>query len=99
MISPTQMAVAVETRPGSMNEWFNTNLPMRVVPVRSKFMAAIRVPYVGRKKYPFTAGHMAMRYGDGIPRLMPRGIRARVVAAWLKSSTEAKKRPAAKVIG
>ena len=37
-------ATMVATMPGSMNEWFNTYLPMRVVPLRSKFTAAISVP-------------------------------------------------------
>ncbi len=41
---PVPMLTAVATSPGSMNEWFKTKRPMRVVPDRSKLMAAIRVP-------------------------------------------------------
>ena len=33
----------VHTRPGIMNEWLRTYFPMRVVPVRSKLMAATTV--------------------------------------------------------
>ena len=40
---PTATAPAVETSPGSMKLWFSTYLPMRVVPVRSKLMAATMV--------------------------------------------------------
>src|SRR5262245_66286492 len=89
MTKPTTTPVMVATRPGSIKEWFRIYLPMPVVPERSKLMAAMRVPYVGKKKYPFTAGHAAARYWVGIPKLMPKGIMVRVVAAWLKSSTEA----------
>src|SRR5215510_13250366 len=99
MTIPATTAVMVATRPGSIKEWFRIYLPMPVVPERSKFMAAIRVPYVGKKKYPFTAGHAAARYCVGIPKLMPNGIMVRVVAAWLKSSTDVKNRPRIKVIG
>src|SRR5215204_2372610 len=99
MTKPTTTLVMVATKPGSIKEWFRIYLPIPVVPERSKLMAAIRVPYVGKKKYPFTAGHAAARYGAEIPRLMPNGIMVRVVAAWLKSSTEVKNRPKIKVIG
>src|SRR5512145_1955853 len=99
MTKPTTTAVMVATRPGSIKEWFRIYLPMPVVPERSKLMAAMRVPYVGKKKYPFTAGHGAARYGVGIPKLMPNGIMVRVVAAWLKSSTDVKNKPRMKVIG
>jgi len=36
----------------------------------------------------------AMRVEGGRPRMIPCGMSARVVAAWLKRSTEAKKSPA-----
>ena len=61
MTKPTATAVMVAIRPGSIKEWFRIYLPIPVVPERSKLMAAIRVPYVGKKKYPFTAGHAAAR--------------------------------------
>src|SRR5215470_3366198 len=99
MTKPTTTDVMVAIRPGSIKEWFRIYLPMPVVPERSKLMAAIRVPYVGKKKYPFTAGHAAARKGAGIPRLLPNGIMVRVVAAWLKSSTDVKNRPRTNVIG
>jgi hypothetical protein len=41
---PVTTATPVATRPGIMNEWFNTYLPMRVVPDKSKLMAAISEP-------------------------------------------------------
>ena len=44
MISPMRTALHVATIPGSMNEWFRTYLPMPVVPLRSKLMAAMMVP-------------------------------------------------------
>src|SRR5215831_8826743 len=99
MTKPTTTAVLVATRPGSIKEWFRIYLPMPVVLERSKLMAAMRVPYVGKKKYPFTAGHAAARYCAGIPKLMPNGIMVRVVAAWLKRSTDVKNRPMINVIG
>ena len=99
MTNPTTTAVMVETRPGSIKEWFRIYLPMPVVPERSKLMPAIRVPYVGKKKYPFTAGQAGVSYWVGIPKLIPNGIMVRVVAAWLKSSTDVKNRPRIKVMG
>src|SRR4029450_11478568 len=99
MTKPATTDVMVAIRPGSIKEWFRIYLPMPVVPERSKLMAAMRVPYVGKKKYPFTAGHAAVRDWAGIPKLMPNGIMVRVVAAWLKSSTDVQNRPRIKVIG
>jgi hypothetical protein len=40
----------VATIPGSMKLWFKTYLPIRVVPLWSKEMAASNVAYVGKKK-------------------------------------------------
>ena len=40
---PSATATIVATKPGIMNEWFRMYLPMRVVPVRSKLMAATTV--------------------------------------------------------
>lgn len=37
------MATTVATMPGIIKEWFSTYLPIRVVPVRSKLMAATTV--------------------------------------------------------
>ena len=42
-LSLIHISTPVETSPGSMNEWFSTYLPIRVVPVRSKLMAATTV--------------------------------------------------------
>lgn len=42
-ISPATMATDVDTSPGSMKEWFSIHLPMRVVPVVSKLIAATMV--------------------------------------------------------
>ena len=39
--NPTETPVAIN--PGIMKEWFKMYLPMRVVPVRSKLMAATTV--------------------------------------------------------
>ena len=36
-------AVTVEIKPGIMNEWFKIHLPIPVVPVRSKLIAATTV--------------------------------------------------------
>ena len=55
------IATVVERRPGSIKLWFSIYLPIRVVPVVSKAIAANIVPYVGKKKYPLTAGYIAMR--------------------------------------
>ena len=46
VIAPLVFATvtAVATTPGIMNEWFSTYLPMRVVPDRSKLIAAISEP-------------------------------------------------------
>ena len=41
--NPKAMATAVETIPGIIKEWFRTYFPIRVVPVRSKLMAATTV--------------------------------------------------------
>lgn len=43
MISPIMIAVMVDTSPGIINEWLRIYLPILVVPVRSKFMAATSV--------------------------------------------------------
>ena len=40
---PSTTATSVATRPGSMKLWFRTYFPIRVVPVRSKLMAATSV--------------------------------------------------------
>ena len=42
--SPVITATAVATRPGIMNEWLSTYLPIFVVPDRSKLIAAISEP-------------------------------------------------------
>ena len=39
-----QQPTLVATSPGTMNEWLSTYLPMRVVPDKSKLMAAISEP-------------------------------------------------------
>ena len=41
--NPKAMATAVETIPGIIKEWLSIYLPIRVVPVRSKLMAATTV--------------------------------------------------------
>jgi hypothetical protein len=41
--NPTAMATTVATIPGNINEWLSTHLPIRVVPVLSKFIAATSV--------------------------------------------------------
>ena len=41
---PTITATDVATRPGIMNEWLSTYLPILVVPERSKLIAAISEP-------------------------------------------------------
>ena len=38
---------------------------------------------IGMKKYPFTAGNMAISIYGEMPRAIPNGISARTVAAWL----------------
>ena len=40
------------------------------------------------KKYPFTAGNIAISSAGGIPSDNPRGIKARTVAAWLYSKID-----------
>lgn len=40
---PTAMEVTVVMSPGSMNEWFSIHLPILVVPVLSKLIAATMV--------------------------------------------------------
>jgi len=37
---PTATETQVQISPGSMKLWFNSNRPIRVVPVRSKFTVA-----------------------------------------------------------
>ena len=41
---PVLTATIVDTSPGIMNEWLRMYLPIFVVPLRSKFTAAISVP-------------------------------------------------------
>ena len=78
---PVPTATTVATIPGIMNEWFSTYFPIFVVPLRSKFTAAISVPYVGIKKYPFTAGNIPASTAGGIPIAIPSGINVCAVAA------------------
>ncbi|CKE85903.1 Uncharacterised protein [Streptococcus pneumoniae] len=40
------------------------------------------------KKYPFTAGNIAISSAGGMPRDSPSGIKARTVAAWLYSKID-----------
>ena len=42
-ISPVMTEVMVAISPGIIKEWFRTYFPIRVVPVRSKLMAATTV--------------------------------------------------------
>ena len=41
--NPSRMDTLVAINPGIMNEWFRMYLPIRVVPVRSKLIAATTV--------------------------------------------------------
>ena len=44
MARPVVTATMVETKPGIINEWLSTYLPIRVVPDKSKEMAATNEP-------------------------------------------------------
>ena len=59
------LATSVATSPGRMKLWFRSQRPIRVVPVESNDTAASTVPYVGRKKFPFTAGYAPSRNDAG----------------------------------
>src|SRR5258708_32874608 len=68
MSRPTTTATVVLTRPGMRKEWVITYLPIRVVPERSKVIAAMIVPYVGIRKQPCTAGNMPISNPGQMPR-------------------------------
>ena len=81
------VAATVATSPGRMKLWFRRYFPMRVVPVRSNATAASTVPYVGRKKFPLTAGYEPRMSAGGRPRATATGPRMATVDGGEKHET------------
>ena len=88
---PTPMATTIDTTPGTRKLWLMTNFPIFVLPVLSKLIAAKRVGYPGKTKSLFTAGKMAISAGLATPKVIPYGIIALAVAAWLNIKIPSKK--------
>ena len=60
MITPGTIVVTPSSRTGMMNEWSTSLVPSFVVPVASKFAAAICEPLVGQREH---AGEAARPHG------------------------------------
>ena len=94
MITPGTAVVMANTRTGRMNEWSNNFVPSFVVPVSSKFAAAICDPFVGRVNTPAKPpAHMALTAAGESPTARPIGTIVRVAVDWLVVSAATRNTP------